>query len=93
MDSINAFFEAGLAFMLCLNVRRIRADKKVEGFAWQVVAFTTMWGIWNLVYYPCLNQMQSFYAGIFVLAVNLIWLAHVYCYYRRSLNVKFAKKS
>lgn len=84
LDAINGLFEVGLSLMLLLNLRRIRKDKKVEGFDWRVIGFTTMWGVWNLFYYPSLNQMFSFYAGIAVVAVNIAWLAHVWYYHTRS---------
>lgn len=82
LDEINGFFEAGLAVMLLLNLRRLMKDKKVEGFDYRVVVFTTAWGVWNLYYYPMLNQMFSFYAGIAVVTMNASWLWLVW-YYKR----------
>ncbi len=83
LDQINGFFEAGLAVTLLLNLRRLMKDKKVEGFDYRVVVFTTAWGVWNLYYYPMLNQMFSFYAGIGVVTMNASWLALVW-YYKRT---------
>jgi hypothetical protein len=83
MDLTNSLFEVGLAMMLLLNLQRIRRDKKVQGFDWRVVAFTTAWGVWNLFYYPSLSQWYSFYGGIAVVTVNIIWLGHVHYYYRQ----------
>lgn len=85
-DIINGIFEAGLACFLWRGVLMLRTDKIVRGFYWPTVAWTTAWGIWNLGYYPHLNQWASFIGGIAVVAVNIIWLGHVAWYAR--LRVK-----
>ena len=83
LDQINGAFEAGLAVMLFLNLRRLMQDREVKGFDYKVVVFTTAWGIWNLYYYPQLNQMFSFYAGIAVVLMNATWLGML-IYYNRT---------
>ncbi len=83
LDQINGAFEAGLAVMLFLNLRRLMKDREVKGFDYKVVVFTTAWGVWNLYYYPMLGQMFSFYAGIAVVAMNASWLA-LLLYYKRT---------
>lgn len=84
IDAINGFFEAGLAIMLWLNLRRLIKDKRVAGFDWRVTGFTTLWGVWNLYYYPALEQMISFYADIGVVTANALWLALVAYYHSRQ---------
>ena len=86
LDQINGAFEAGLAVMLFLNLRRLMKDREVKGFDYKVVVFTTAWGIWNLFYYPALGQMFSFYAGIGVVSMNAAWLWLVWHYKRHSLT-------
>ena len=84
MDFINGVFEAGLALFLVKGVLKLRVDKAVLGFYWPTVVWTTAWGIWNLAYYPHLDQWCSFTGGLFVVAVNLTWLAHVGWYAKRK---------
>lgn len=81
-DLINAAFEALGGFVILLNIRRIRQDKIVRGMDWKVLAFFTSWGFWNLYYYPALDQMFSFYAGIGIVAANVVYL-YLICYYIR----------
>ena len=83
LDQINGAFEAGLAVMLFLNLRRLMKDKEVKGFDYKVVVFTTAWGFFNLIYYPSLGQWWSFYGGIAVVAMNSAWLA-LLLYYKRT---------
>lgn len=79
-DLINATFEALGGVFLLLNVRRILKDKLVRGADWKVMAFFTSWGIWNLFYYPALDQTFSFYAGIGIVTANAVYL-YLMCYY------------
>ncbi len=92
LDEINGAFEAGLAVMLFLNLRRLMKDKEVKGFDYKVVVFTTAWGVWNLYYYPMLGQMFSFYAGIGVVTMNATWLYMVW-YFKRESNSKEADET
>jgi hypothetical protein len=74
-DAINAAFELGMALMLLLNVRRLWLDRCVHGVSLWAVAWPTAWGCWNLYYYPSLGQWASFAGGVFVVAVNIVWIA------------------
>jgi len=84
-DLINGIFEFGIAIPLAKGVMMLRSDKIVRGFYWPTIAWTTAWGLWNLYYYPHLDQWLSFVGGLLVVSVNLTWLAHVYWYANRSL--------
>lgn len=75
IDLINGCFEATGAVMCFLNVRRLYRDKKVAGVMWQVQAFFTAWGIWNLYYYPSLGQWFSFIGGSALVTFNGAWVA------------------
>lgn len=70
-DFINSLFEFGLAAMLCLNIRQLLRDKEVKGFHWAPLAFVTVWGLWNIFYYPSLGQWWSAGAGVLVLLCNI----------------------
>ena len=87
LDQINGLFEAGLAVMLFLNLRRLSKDKVVKGFDYRVVVFTTAWGVWNLFYYPSLDQWWSFYGGIAVVTMNATWLAMVWYFKRQASDL------
>ena len=85
-DLANGLFEAFGALSLTANIRAIRRDKSVKGVDWRVTGFFTGWGIWNLYYYPSLDQWLSFTGGLFVVTVNAIWLGHAWYYRRRQLR-------
>lgn len=36
--------------------------------------FFTAWGVWNVYYYPALNQPLSFYGGLFVVVANAVYV-------------------
>ncbi len=38
--------------------------------------------LWNLYYYPYLDQFLSFWVGIFVVSTNAFWIGQM-VYYRR----------
>jgi len=79
-DLINGSFELFGGILLLLNVRRIIIDKSVAGISWLPVCFFTLWGIWNLYYYPSLNQWFSFIGGLSIVIVNIVWLSLVFKY-------------
>ncbi len=83
-DAINACFEAGGALFLCLNVARIRRDRTVRGVSLWPTAWWSAWGVWNVYYYSALAQPASFWAGVAVVIVNTVWLAHALAYARRE---------
>jgi hypothetical protein len=79
-DYINGFFECG-GVLLSLNLRQLIKDKHVQGVHWGPTVFFTLWGFWNLAYYPWLGQWASFAGGLVVVSVNTLWLA-LWAYYR-----------
>lgn len=74
-DCVNGVFELSGACFVWLSVRRLRCDRQVRGVDWRTTAFWSLWGLWNLVYYPSLAQWASFAGGVAVVAVNLWYLA------------------
>lgn len=74
MDHFNALFElAGATFMLPSVFKAFRL-RTVQGVHWLTPTFFWSWGIWNVVYYPSLDQWWSFAAGLVLVTVNCFWL-------------------
>jgi hypothetical protein len=82
-DVVNGAFEVLGGLMIWLNVRALRRDRMVRGIDWRVTWFFTLWGFWNLFYYPSLDQWASFVGGLVIASGNVAWLALV-IKYRRS---------
>ena len=79
-DFINGGFEAVGGIMTWFNVRRLLKDKKVRGVDWRIAGFWSSWSLWNIVYYPLLNQPLSWLAGLVLAVGNLAWLGLAYIY-------------
>lgn len=77
-DAINAMFELGGAALLTLNIRRLFKDRTVAGVSVWPTAFFSAWGLWNLAFYIAVNAPLSWWAGLFLCAVNFVWLAGVF---------------
>jgi Kef-type K+ transport system membrane component KefB len=85
-DIVNAVFEFGMACALTLNLYRLWRDKQVRGISLWGVVWPTMWGYWNLYYYPSLGQTASFIAGVFVVATNTSWVLLALKYKRQRAH-------
>jgi hypothetical protein len=81
-DAINGTFELAAGLFVLNHCRVLKAHKQVRGVSMLSVAFFTLWGLWNLYYYPALNQPLSFYGGLFVVAANAFYLGMA-LHYRR----------
>lgn len=81
-DGINGFFELFSGLMVLAHCRQVRKDKDVAGVSLPAVAFFTMWGVWNLFYYPSLEQHVSFIGGVFIVIANTTYLALLWKYRR-----------
>jgi hypothetical protein len=73
-DLINGAFEFGGSIMLWRNVYQLYKDKMVRGVHWGPTGFFWVWGLWNLFYYPHLNQWASFFGGLSIVTANGVWL-------------------
>lgn len=87
-DTINALFELGGSLLIWLNVRTILKDKVVKGVFWPVNVFYTLWGVWNMYYYPSLGQSWSFWAGIGVVVGNAVWCVAAWKYRPRKSAIR-----
>lgn len=74
IDLINAAFELFAGAFLLLNVREIIRTKMVKGVHLAPAMFFTIWGVWNIFYYPVLQQKYSFYAALLVVFANGAWV-------------------
>lgn len=79
-DMINGSFELMGAFFLLLNVRQLYRDKELNGVHWMPTFFFFSWGLWNLYYYPSLDQWFSFFGGLMIALVNLVWMSQIVWY-------------
>lgn len=73
-DIINGCFEFLAGFAVLNHCRTVHKDKAVAGVSVLSILFFSTWGVWNLYYYPSLNQMWSFYGGLFIVTTNLLWV-------------------
>lgn len=74
LDAGNALFEGAGAILSWLNVARLCKDRQVKGVDWRVTAFWGAWGVWNVYYYPMLEQWMSACAGVVLCAANVVWV-------------------
>lgn len=82
-DIINGLYEGIGGLFLWHNCHRLYKDKQVKGVSIISTAFFMTWGIWNLWYYPFLNQWVSFIGGCNIVAANIVWVSQMIYYSRR----------
>jgi hypothetical protein len=85
-DTINGLFEFAGGFMLLRNALQLYRDKQVKGVHWMPTLFFTSWGVWNLYYYPSLDQWFSFAGGVFLVLTNALWLGQIFYYGKRRIQ-------
>jgi len=86
-DQINACFEGVGAAMILNNCRMVIRDKLVRGVSILTNAYFTSWGIWNVFYYPSLNQVWSFRAGLCICTANILWIL-LMLYYKHKEKIR-----
>ena len=84
-DLYNGLFEMISGIFATTNIYRIVKDKQVRGISVLPMAFFTMWGIFNWWFYPHNDLWFSFFGGLLMSTVNLIWVA-LFFYYKRKNN-------
>jgi len=82
-DCINGSFELFGGFFIILHCMRVIKDKAVKGVSNIATMFFVSWGLWNLYYYPSLDQWASFVGGVFVVTANIAWIG-LMLYYQKS---------
>jgi hypothetical protein len=74
LDIINACFKLCASLFLWVSVYTLYKSKGYAGIHFSQYLFFTVAAVWNLIYYPSLGQMWSFFACISVLAANASWI-------------------
>ena len=82
-DIFNGLFELFGGLLYILNIKILLRDKVVQGISLLPTVFFTSWGLWNLFYYPHLEQWFSFFGGIVLVLTNAVWLV-LALYYKRK---------
>lgn len=89
-DIINATFETCASGFVLLNARDIWRRKAVAGQTAPTLVFFTAWGVWNIVYYPSLDQWASTAGAWGVTIANALTLALVLKYRKPAPGDPFA---
>lgn len=73
-DSFNGIYSLLGGVFVFFHCCRLFRDKKVRGVSPAAIIFFTSWGIWNLYYYPFLNQWCSFVGGMGMVSMNFLYV-------------------
>ncbi len=83
-DIINGLFELlGTPFIL-LSVFKLYKEKQVKGVSWLHAGYFTVWGWWNLYYYPYLSQWASTVGCVLIVIANTVWVTLMIYYLSRN---------
>jgi hypothetical protein len=85
-DAVNGSFELVGGFAVLLHCWKLYKDKQIKGVSWLASLFFTLWGYWNLYYYPHLEQWLSLFGGTVIVAGNTMWVAMMLYYMRKNNN-------
>lgn len=88
-DIINGTFEALASLMVLNHCRVLLKDRTVAGVSIASTIFFTLWGIWNIWYYPQLGQFWSMVGGVLVTLANLIYVALLIKFSKADLDYTF----
>lgn len=83
-DTINGLFEIAGAVFVSRDIQLLAKHKTVKGKGLGSNIFFSCWGMWNLYYYPTLDQWMSFIGAILLVATNLIWFLMALYYIRQE---------
>lgn len=92
-DTINGLFELFAVFFVLNHCRVLYAQKEVRGVSVVSAVFFTLWGYWNMYYYPHLGQMFSFYCGVLVCLANMTWVSMMMYYRQQELQYRTTYKA
>ena len=70
--------------MILNHCRVILKDKTIKGVSVLSNIFFLSWGIWNLYYYPHLDQFWSFVGGAFLVSCNMLYVGLMIYYSKFS---------
>jgi ABC-type transport system involved in cytochrome c biogenesis permease subunit len=92
-DFVNGGFELLAGFFVLDHCRMLYAHKQVRGVSMPAVCFFTLWGMWNLYYYPALHQPMSFYGGLFVVVANGLYVGMMMSYRRLDARSRYVSET
>lgn len=81
VDKINGLFEIIGGLLIICSIYRLAIDKQVRGVSLWPILFFTLWGFWNLYFYPFIGAYFSFLGSVGLVFANTIWLLLLW-YYR-----------
>ena len=81
-DHLNGTFELFGSLVIWFNVRVLYLHKEIRGISPVTMTFFLAWGVWNLYYYPYLEQWVSFAGGVSVVLANAVWVGQMIWYGR-----------
>lgn len=80
-DAVNGGFELLGAPFVLMSLIKVLRSKDSSGVSYVTVLFFSLWGYWNMFFYPHLGQWLSFIGGVAVTLANTAWMIAVF-YYR-----------
>ena len=86
-DIANGLFELVGAYFSWMNTYTLWKERELKGVYWPTTAFFTLWGLWNLYYYPALGHWWSFYAGVLLVSGSAAWVALAIRFRLKSKNL------
>lgn len=92
-DFVNGLFELFGAFANWQNVKALLRDKEVKGVSIMPTVFFSLWGLWNLWYYPSLQQWFSFAGGVAIVTVNTVWVVLALVYASRRERERYTSQA
>lgn len=73
-DLANGALELSGGLFILNHCRAVMRDRRVAGVSKLSIALFTLWGVWNIYYYPSLGQWASMTGGLMVVAANALYL-------------------
>lgn len=83
-DVVNGSFELFASGFVSVSIFKLYKEKLVRGVSCWTTGFFACWGVWNLYYYPYLEQWFSFICGVSVVLANAMWLFMLVYYLRQE---------
>lgn len=85
-DLINGLWEVAGGMFTIPSILDLLKTKEVKGVNWLTVMFFLVWGLWNVYFYPANDFVYSFYGGLFLAVINLIWVVLLIKYNKGNEN-------
>lgn len=76
-DVFNGVLQVCGAGFVVISIVKLNGDRLVRGVSWLHVGFFTVWGYWNLFYFPHLGQWVSFAGALVIVLANTIWMGQL----------------